>query len=106
VNPFNAIAEIVLGYMKGRALQAWARLLFEMFFSAVVSFLFVAGTLLATTRDWAIAIGTGMVTASVFATILFRRDPLTKGMVVAIPGEEAKAEINSNVQIIDKEKSP
>lgn len=104
MNPFSALAELALGYFKGKALQAWAKLLFTMAFSAVASFFFVCGTVLVSTRDWAISIGTAMITVSIVVTALFRHSPLSKGLMVVLPEAEAKAEIDSNLQVIQKEK--
>jgi hypothetical protein len=43
MDPLGALAEFVLGKMKQSAMAQWAKLLFTMGFSAMVSFLFVWG---------------------------------------------------------------
>jgi hypothetical protein len=102
MNPFDALSDFVLGRLKQCAWAAWMKLLFTMSFSAVVSFLFVCGTVLLSTRSVVIAVGTGMISAAVAMAELFRRSPLTKKLMVVLPAEEAKAEIDSNMQVIAK----
>lgn len=104
MNPFDAIASFVLGKIKEGIWAAWLRFLFEMGFSAVVSFLFICGTVLATTKSPAVAIGSGMVMAAIAMTTLFRREKskLTKGMLVVLPSAEAAQEIATDLQTIQK----
>lgn len=102
MDPFNAIGGLILGWLKNKALQGWIKLLFTMFFSAGVSFLFICGSMLVSTRDWAVSIGTGMIVSSITVTVLFRTSPLTKKMMVVLPADEAKQEIQTDVQIINK----
>src|SRR5258707_10159064 len=100
MDPFHAIGEVVLGIYKERKVQNWCKLIFTLSFSAITTFLYVTGGSLAATRSWPISIGSGMVSAAVIMTVLFRRSDLTKGMIVALPAEEAKTEINSNIPVI------
>lgn len=104
MNPFDAIASFVLGKIKEGIWAAWLRFLFEMGFSAVVSFLFICGSVLATTKSPSIAIGSGMVMAAIAMTTLFRREKskLTKGMLVVLPSAEAAQEIATDLQTIQK----
>jgi hypothetical protein len=110
VNPFDAIATFVLGKIKEGVWAEWLRFLFELLFSAIVSFLFTCGSVLVTTRSVAIAIGSGMVVASLALTVLFRRESskLTKGMLVVLPSAEAAKELATDFQTIEKpeEKKP
>ena len=100
MDPFHALAEVVLGVYKERKVQAWAKLIFTLSFSAVTTFLYVTGGSLAATKSWAISIGSGMISAAVILTVLFRRSDLTKGMTVALPEDEAKTELNTDIQVI------
>lgn len=102
MDPFSAIAKVFLGYLEGKAIEKWAALLFEMFFSSTATFLFIAGSLLASTQNWPISIGSGMVTSSIVATVLFRRSPLTKGMQAVLPEQEARQEVQTDLQTIQK----
>jgi hypothetical protein len=104
VNPFDALAEFVLGKIKEGLYAAWLKFLFELGFSAVVSFLFSAGTLLFAKAPAGVAIGFGMIWAAMALVYLFRRESsrLTKGMLVALPGEEAEKELAANFQTIQK----
>src|SRR6266850_6164112 len=90
MDPFNAIGNLVLGIYKEGKAQKWIKLLFTLGFSATTTFLYVTGGALASTRSWPISIGSGMISSAVILTVLFRRSDLTKGMIVALPADEAK----------------
>jgi hypothetical protein len=104
MNPFDALATLVIGKIKEGIWAAWLRFLFELSFSAAVSFLFICGTVLVGTDSWTVAIGTGMVVASIALTVLFRRESskLTKGMLVVLPAAEAAKEITTDLETIQK----
>jgi hypothetical protein len=104
MNPFDAIATFVVGKIRDGIFQAWARYLFELTLSALISFLFVGGTVLTATRSWPVGIGSGMVSAALSMTYLFRRErsSLTKGMLLVLPAKEAQAEISNDFQTIQK----
>jgi GH24 family phage-related lysozyme (muramidase) len=104
LNPFSALASFILGKMKQSTIALWVKLLFEIWFSATVSFLFVCGTTLIATKSWALSVGAGMIMAACVMTVLFRRTPLTKGLMVVLPAEEAAAELGHDFQTISKEK--
>lgn len=104
MNPFDALATFVLGKIKEGLWAQWLKFLFELAFSAVVSFLFTCGSVLIATRSPSFAIGTGMLMAAVALTALFRRErsKLTRGMIVVLPGDEAAKEIATDLQTIQK----
>ena len=104
MNPFTGLAEFVLGWMKQTAIAQWCKFLFELAFSAIVSFLFGCGTLLFGKAPVGVAVGFGMIWAAMAMTYLFRRETsrLTKGMLVALPGEEAEKELAASFQTIQK----
>jgi len=104
VNPFNAIAEFILGKIKEGIWAAWLKFLFDLIFSAIVSFLFVCGSALVSGARGSIAIGAGMIAAAVSLTVLFRRETskLTRGMLVVLPGSEAVKELETDLQVIQK----
>jgi hypothetical protein len=104
MDPFTGIATYLLGRLKQGVWAQWMRFLFELIFSGVVSFLFVAGGALVATRNWPAGIGAGMIAAGIYSTALFRRESskLTKGMMVVLPSEEAAEEMTAQVQEIDK----
>ncbi len=106
MNPFSALAEFALGWMKQAAISAWLRFLFEIIFSAVVAFLFVFGSVLVSSKSWPIAMGTGCITASVCMTVIFRKEQskLTRGMFIVLPESEAVKEVETDLQTINKEK--
>lgn len=104
MNPFDALASFVLGKIKEGLYAQWLKFLFEMSFSAVVSFLFITGGMMAAKIPPSIAIGTGMVMSAISITTLFRREKnkLTKGMLVVLPSAEAAQEIATDLQTIQK----
>jgi hypothetical protein len=104
LDPFNALATFVLGEIKEGIWAQWLKFLFELGFSAVLSFLFVTGSLLAATTPASIAIGLGMVAAAIAMTTLFRREKskLTKGMMIVLPEAEATKELAADLQTITK----
>jgi hypothetical protein len=104
MNPFDALATFILGRIKQGLYTQWLKFLFEMAFSAVVSFLFTCGTVLVSGRSAALAVGSGMVMAAIVMTVLFRRESsrLTKGMLVVLPGDEAAQEMATGLQVIQK----
>ena len=104
MNPFAGLAEYLLGRLKQSTINLWARFLFELAFSAGVSFLFVCGSVMVSTRSGILGIGSGMIAASISATVLFRRESskLTRGMLAVIPSEEAVKELSTGLQTIEK----
>lgn len=98
----GGIASVINNLITLHKLDKWARLVFTMGFSGVVSFLTACGGSLIAHRPSAEAVGTGFVASAVYMTVLFRRSDLTRGMIVALPAEEAKAELESNQQVIQK----
>lgn len=104
MDPVQGIAKFILGRIEQGVWAQWLKFLFEMAFSAIVSFLFICGTVLATTRSPSVAIGSGMVMAAIAMTTLFRREKtkLTKGMLMVLPSAEAAQEIATDLQTIQK----
>jgi hypothetical protein len=45
-----------------------------------------------------------MISSAVVVTYLFRRSPLTKGLFVVLPAEEASKEIDINLQTPQRKK--
>ena len=104
MNPFDAIGNFILGKIKEGIWAAWLRFLFELSFSAVTSFLFTCGSVAMASDSWTLAIGSGMVMASLALTILFRRESskLTKGLLAILPAAEAAKELATDFQTIQK----
>lgn len=104
MNPFNALAEFALGWMKQTQTAKWLKFLFELGFSAVCSFLFTCGGSLMFHRGAGWSIGFGMVWAAMAMVLLFRRERsrLTAGMIIVLPGDEAAKEMAADFQIIQK----
>lgn len=104
MDPFQAIAALALGWMKRTAVAAWAAFIFELLFSAIVSFLIICGTMLVSSRNWPLSAGSGMIAAAVAMTVLFRKETsrLTKGLLVVLPTLEADKELQTDLQTITK----
>jgi hypothetical protein len=107
MDPLGDLATFVLGRIKQGLYAQWLKFLFELGFSAVVSFLFCCGSLLFADAPAGIAIGFGMIWAAMAMGFLFRRETsrLTRGMLVALPGDEAAKELVANFQVIEKSDS-
>ncbi len=110
MDPFNAIASLILGKLKDGIWGEWLKFLFELIFSGVVAFLqgfsgsiAAAGAALASgkapwlTPAWVLvlALGVGNGWAAICMTKKFRQasDKLTKGMSVVLPEAEAAIEL-------------
>ena len=110
MNPFDGLAHYLLGRLEQKIIQAWTRFLFQMAFSAVVSFLFTCGSVMVGTKSVIIGVGSGMVTSAVVLTVFFRTSKLTAGMQAVLPEAEAVAEMATGIQTItkppDKEQKP
>lgn len=104
MNPFDAIATLILGKIKDGIIAQWLKFLFELLFSAVVSFLFTCGSVLCASDSTTIAIGSGMIMSALSMTVLFRRESskLTRGMLVVLPSAEATKEIVTDFEILQK----
>lgn len=104
MNPFDALATFVLGRIEQGVWAQWLRFLFELGFSATVSFLFTCGTVLCSTHSETAGVGSGMVMAAIAMVYLFRREKskLTKNMLVVFPSAEAAQEIATDLQTIQK----
>lgn len=116
----SAVVDLVFDKLKVSATAAWLRFLFELIFSAIASFLTVAGSTLSTyaaasilkgtpfhgAAVWALSIGLGMSATAISLVSLFRREnsKLTRGMLAILPSNEAAAELEANLQTIQKAK--
>lgn len=100
MNPFDGLAKYLLGRLEQKILQSWARFLFQMAFSAFVTFCFVCGSVLTTTRSTVTGVGTGMVAVAIVLTVFFRTSKLTAGMIAVLPSAEATEELATGLQTI------
>jgi len=107
MDPFQAGVNFILGRLKQSAAAAWMKFLFELGFSAVVSYLVTSGLALIAGKPELFARGSGQVAAAISLAALFRRESsrLTRGMLAVLPGEEAALELNANLQTIQKSES-
>jgi len=104
MDPLGDLAAFVLGRIKQGLYAQWLKFLFELGFSAVVSFLVMTGIPLVAGESAGFAIGDGMLWAGMAMVYLFRRErsKLTAGMIVALPGDEAAKELAASFQTIEK----
>jgi hypothetical protein len=98
IDPFQWID----AWRRTTKLFEWARLWASLTFTGIVSFAFTCGSALMTGEAKAFAIGSGLASAAVMMTVVWRTSPLTKGTTVALPAAEAKAELEVNQQVITK----
>lgn len=102
MTPWDAIGKVFLGIYQEKKLQSWITLIFQMTLSAITTFLFLCGTSLIASKSFEIGIGSGMVGAAIVITVFFRRSNLTKGMLMVLPTDEAKDELETNLQSIQR----
>lgn len=98
VDPFSWIDQL----RRTTKLFEWLSLLFQMGFSALCTFLFVTGTALVANTDVWVSIGLGMSSTAVVLGAFFARSELTRGMFFVRPAAEAKAEIESDLAITQR----
>jgi hypothetical protein len=118
----DGIAKFVLGLIEHKVLQGWIRLLFSMLGSGILTFMLVCGGSLVGVKtlvlifgasvanalpsslpagDWGFSVGLGFVFSAVMMIAVFRRDPLSKGIMFVLPSWEAAAELNTNIEVIE-----
>jgi stage V sporulation protein SpoVS len=103
--PFNLQLDLfgaVEKFVEFRKINEWVKLYTSLVFSFWLAGSFTTGSLLLAHRPALEAIGAGLVSGSVFATVIWRNSSLTKGMQLALPEAEAEAEIKTDQQIISK----
>jgi len=86
-DPFRAVADIIVGIHNAGKVQGWARLIFSMVASYLISLNVIAGTMLAAGSPWGVALGSGMLAGAGFSFVAFTRAnrKLTEGVVLAVP---------------------
>jgi hypothetical protein len=104
VDVFQGLAAFLLGRLKQSLLGQWLRFLFALGFSGTLSFLFISGASLTSGESASISIGRGMVASAVCMTICYRtyKSKLLAGLDIVLPAQEAKVELNTDVQVINK----
>lgn len=102
MDPLNALASLIVGWHKVSKLNDWIRLVFQILVSMTGSFCFVTGGSLVSVQSWPISIGSGLISAGVVLAVFIRRSALLKGMLFVFPADEAKTEIETNIQVIQR----
>lgn len=102
MDPFQGLADFVLGRLKQSAIALWLKLLFTLSFSATVAFLFISGTVMLKTGSALTGIATGMISAAICMLGVFQTSKLTKGLLVVIPKAVMDTEAQTATQIISK----
>lgn len=98
----DAIAGAIIGFWNAKRVGDQLRLHVSLVWSFILSGSFSAGTALLAGTSPARALGTGLIVGSSMATVLWRSSPLTRGMQLALPADEAAAEMDINKQVITK----
>jgi hypothetical protein len=91
-----------VGFWNAKKVGEQLRLTFGIGFSYVISGTFAMGTALLSGASYPRSVGTGLVSASVMATVAYRRSALSRGTTVALPAAEADVELSSNTQVITR----
>lgn len=104
VDPFAWIDQ----WRKTTKTFTWISLIFQMAFSAIVTFLFIGGTTMLTAIQLGshhpviTGLATAMIWVSLVLTVLWRRSNLTKGMILVAPQAEANQEVKEDIQVVQK----
>jgi hypothetical protein len=106
MNPFDGLARYFLGRLEQKIIQGWCRFLFQLTFSAVVTFLFTCGSVMVKTKSVILGVGSGMVMTAIILTVFFRTSKLTAGMVAVLPSAESEQELLTGIQTITKPDIP
>ena len=102
MNPFDGLASYLLGRLEQKIIQSWFRFLFQLAFSAIVSFLFTCGSVMVSTKSVIVGVGSGMVMTAIVLTVFFRTSKLTAGMIAVLPSAESEQELLTGIQTITK----
>ena len=95
---FQGVAAGITGLIAQHKINEWAKLIFTLALSGFNTFLLTSGASLVAHRPAWEACGSGMILSAVVTTALFRRSPLTKGMLIMLPADEAKLEMDNDLQ--------
>lgn len=94
LDPFNALGNILLGYIKAGRAQKWGKLVASLSISAFVTFWGTWGLAISTLYSavgpvGALILGFAAACVAMSTTVLFlwRRHPLTKELMVSVPGD-------------------
>jgi len=98
VDPFGWIVEL----RKQTRIFEWCSLLFQMGFSALVTFLSVCGASLMGGAQTEWAVGSGMASTAVVLAVFFGRSELTRGMLFVRPMAEAQKELEAGMAITER----
>jgi uncharacterized membrane protein (DUF441 family) len=93
-------ATLITGLIRTHKMNEWFKLILQLVASDVISWQFAEGSALAATTPPLIARGMGLVAGSVMAVVIWRRSPLTRGLMLALPAKEATVELDSNIQVV------
>lgn len=99
IDPGSVLVKLFTAWRQSKQAQAWARLLFSMLFSGLISFLGAAGTALVGGEGLVVSLGYGMVAAAGALFSLFLVSPLTRGMMASVPRSVVEAHQNKPDQV-------
>lgn len=102
MDPFQGLADFVLGRLKQSAMALYLKAIFSMIASGVISFLLVCGTSLVSTRLWTVSVGSGMIVAAVALTLAFKQSDLAKKISIVVPSLEKQAENVDGMDTVKK----
>lgn len=98
MDPFSAVADIIVAWHKAGQLQGWLRLLFSITFSYGLGFSTACGTALVATDSWTIGIGSGFLMGAAMALVAYQaaNKDITKGTVIAVPQKTVEDRFTSD----------
>lgn len=98
MDPFNAVANVILGVRNGNSLQRWARLLFSMTASYILGGSTAAGIALTAGASTSVAVGSGLISASAMAFVAYINSDKEsiKGTVVVVPQSTVEGQFDEH----------
>ena len=96
MDPFSAIASVVLGVRNANSLQRWARLLFSMTASYILGASSATGMALIGHSSTPVAIGTGLLSGSAMAFIAYLNSDKKsiEGTVLVVPQSTVEGQLD------------
>lgn len=98
----TGLGTFVNGLIRTHKMNEWFKLILQLVASDLISWQFTEGAALAATTPQLVARGMGLMSGSVMAVVIWRRSPLTRGLMLALPAKEAGVELDTDTQVISK----
>ena len=100
LDPFGAIAEIIIGLKGASQIEKWTRLLFSMGMSYLLAASTATGGALIGGASVPVSMGWGLISGAAFALVAYLRmdKRVTEGTVIAVPQRTVTDSVSSDGQ--------